>query len=547
MHTLKWIKPASHTLALFAGRCTHALTHADSRLFFLAGLITQAIWLVAVPWSWGWDSTGYLAIGRMYFHLPYEMWSLKYYYPPGYPIVLSLLGVHHLDTILVLKMATLAIGASMPWLLYRIIQPFNPLAASLTAAIFTLSFTNAVFSTDIMNNHIHLFCTLLMTFCVTRYLAVPSLKNAMLLALATCLAASMRQVSGYVFAAALLTLAVAGITERRGVSSTARHLLTAVLALVLVTGAVSVLREAALGGNWQYGLTRDYGSRVMFQGAYYGASIYFKEFHPDQSALLVKPENGPASRRLFDGLKVHLERTRTIEPELQAQGVTTRGARLRALINNPTLRNTYYLWWKLDSVVGIDAADRLFRDVVFETVAAQPRIIEYYLWNFWNFLFGPNILQKQDCDVCHCPPCFDVNKPQVAISEHFMRFQDTAGPGVNAEMHDEFARQASMLPFGQVVSAITRTVFDLKPLLTALLFASVFLATGRTRCLTVLCAASVLILAATTSVAWPAQTRYWLPAFPFLLTGAVIAILEIAGRAGPRTPPQLPPDPSSPG
>src|ERR1043165_5396890 len=70
------------------------------------GLAAQAVWLYVVPFAWGWDSTANLAIGRMYFGLPYRMWSIKDYYPPGYPIFLTLAGVHHLDTLGPLRIAT---------------------------------------------------------------------------------------------------------------------------------------------------------------------------------------------------------------------------------------------------------------------------------------------------------------------------------------------------------------------------------------------------------------------------------------------------------
>src|SRR2546430_15685819 len=102
-------------------RGTHVLggqlSRRDAKIILtiaLAGIAAQALWLYLIPFAWGWDSTANLAIGRMYFGLPYQMWSIKFYYPPGYPIFLTLMGVHHLDTLALLKVGTLFVGGLMP-------------------------------------------------------------------------------------------------------------------------------------------------------------------------------------------------------------------------------------------------------------------------------------------------------------------------------------------------------------------------------------------------------------------------------------------------
>ena len=59
----------------------------------------------------------------------------------------------------------------------------------------------------------------------------------------------------------------------------------------------------ALGEPFRFGLTYDIGARALFQGAYYGASIYQKEFRPGEDFVFVKPENGPASKQFFEAVR----------------------------------------------------------------------------------------------------------------------------------------------------------------------------------------------------------------------------------------------------
>src|SRR2546423_5952591 len=98
-------------------------------LILCLGMAAEALWLYVVPFAWGWDTTPNLAIGRMYFGLPYEMWSIKDYYAPGYPIFLTLMGLHHLDTLAVFRVGTLFVGGLMPLFLFLMLRSFNRNAA----------------------------------------------------------------------------------------------------------------------------------------------------------------------------------------------------------------------------------------------------------------------------------------------------------------------------------------------------------------------------------------------------------------------------------
>jgi hypothetical protein len=112
--SLKWIKGF--------------LSEEKAKIFtiVLIGIATQGLWVWGTLTTWGWDSFGYLAIGRMYLGIPHEMWSLKYYYPPGVSFLMIGSGVYHLDTLFFYKALVFLMSSTMPLLLYYAVKPFCP-------------------------------------------------------------------------------------------------------------------------------------------------------------------------------------------------------------------------------------------------------------------------------------------------------------------------------------------------------------------------------------------------------------------------------------
>jgi hypothetical protein len=497
---------------------------------FVAGMASQAIWLFFVPFSWGWDSTANLAIGRMYFGLPFEMWNIKFYYPPAYPVFLTLMGVHHLDTLTFLRIGTWFVGGLMPLFLYLMMRPFNRNAALVAALLLAATFANALFSTDMMNHHFHAFQLLFMSVIVAYHLERPSDATGALLGVAAALAHAGRQVTSFVFFAAVVTLSLADLIEQRNVLRTIRNAIVMLVSFIAAIGILSVARQAALGGPFQFGLTYDNGARVIFQGTYYGASIYQKEFHPGEDFVFVRPENGPASKAYFERVRAYFENVNV--KDLRLSESNDKDEAVKNFIADPTVRNTYTMWWGLDSQMSPADGDRLLRNVVIETVFAQPRILRYYINNFWTFLFGPPTVMVDTCVKCTCPPCYGAAMPQSYLGG-FMGaeiFSKVAGPRLIAQMATEHERAFRFDRYASYLYADTSQLFVVKPLLTILLLASVFLARGKTRFLMLYCVLAVCIIGGTTSLAWPVQGRYEYPAIPYVLAGAMVAIFEIAQR-----------------
>ena len=502
----------------------------DAFIVFFAGMLSQAIWLLAVPFSWTWDSSTNLAVGRFYFHFPAEHWNVWQYYAPGYGVFLSLFGIHHFDTLAGIRFGVLLIGGLMPLLLYLMIRPVAPVAALIAALAYALTFGNAVFSTNLLTYHLCAFTLLLIGMFFTHQLTRPSIANLILLALAAALANSVRQVGLFVFLAALATLALASFVERRQLWPAVKN--SALLAAIYIaaTAALSLAKQADLGGSFRYGLARDIGSRAALQGAYYPASLFLKEFFPDDDPVLMRPENGPMSKKLFDGVGLFFTLPGAAIDYLTPGDPRNPERALRNLIDKPDrIANTYMIWWGIDYAYGIDEGDRIARDAVLETILAQPRILKYYAWNFWQSLFGPPMNLNY---ACQAPPCFAAELPKFYNYEFTdaageRNFAKVAGPNLIAEMKKEHERADKMRWYGEGLYAVARLTFVLKPLLTALLFASVLLAAGRARYLAVFCLLAVLANNATTSLAWPLLPRYWTPVIPFVYAGAAIALVQI--------------------
>lgn len=498
---------------------------AEIAVVLLAGMISQAVWLAAVPFSWTWDSSTNLAVGRFYFHFPAEHWNVWQYYAPGYGIFLSALGIHHFDTLAGVRFGVLIVGGVMPLLLYLMVRPVAPTAALVAALAYAATFGNAIFSTNLLVYQL-CGCTLLvMGVFFTRQLAHPSVANLVWLALAAGLANSVRQVGFYVFLGAIATLVLASIVRRRRVAPAIRGAALLLAVYLAATGVLSLARRVALGGPFQFGLARDIGGRVALQGAYYPASLFLNEDGDDP--IVVRPENGPASKRLFAGVRAFFEKGADFARLSPSRNVDEG---LRRLIEKPdNISNTYLIWWGIDNVYGADAGDRLSRRAVIEAIWSQPRVVKYYAWNLWESLFGPPINLEY---ACTAPPCF---RPEIPRFDTYgftddadTTFSKVAGPNLIAEMKAEHRRAEATRPYGEAVFAVARVAFILKPLLTFLLLGSVFLTSGPMRYFALFCTLTVLLNNGTTSLAWPLLPRYWAPVIPFVFAGAAITLVQIA-------------------
>jgi hypothetical protein len=471
----------------------------------------------------------------MYFNLPYQMWDVKFYYPPAYPIFLTLMGVHHLDTLTYLRIGTLFVGGVMPLFFFLMLRPFDVTVALWATAVFVATFGHALLSTDMMNHHFHGFQLLFMSMLFAWYLYRPSIPLAILLGVAAALANAGRQVTAFIFVAAIAILALAAWIERRSILAVGKSVAILLLSFVAATGALSVARQAALGGPFQYGLTHDVGARTMFIGIYYGPSLYQKQFRPGEDHVFVSPENGPASKRLFDYMRQFIAIADVSKTGLS--DTNNKDEAFHNLIAEPSQNHGYLFWWGLANFLNQQDGDRLLRDVVFETLVSQPRIIRYFIWNFWRYLFRVPTLPNVSCVKCVCPPCFVPSVPSVDRAP-FMGspiFDPVAGPGLIAEMQSEHERIKTTAPYGRLVYGSASLAFYARPVLTILLFASVLLARGKTRLLMLYCVAAVVIIGATTSLALPVNGRYQYPALPYFLAGASVAIAEIVRRIRSRT------------
>src|SRR5204863_377867 len=153
------------------------------------------------------------------------------------------------------------------------------------------------------------------------------------------------------------------------------------------------------------------------------------------------------------------------------------GVQTCALPIYPTTGNTYIIWRGLETIMSSPEGDRLFRKVVIETIIARPLILRYYIWNFWNYLFGPPLLPYVTCVDCQWPPCFAADLPHYNLGG-FMGaevFSRIVGPDFIAEMAREHERAKLTKPYGEYLYADVRQIFVAKPFLTILLLASVLL------------------------------------------------------------------------
>ena len=115
----------------------------------LFGLVYALYWLMVSPIQYTGDSEGYLGVARMLLgKSPHGMAPI--FRSPGYPILLILTGSVIPGTFNVLLCTQAVMAAIIPWIVYRILIPYSPYIALITAITVVLTGTTTVHISQIM-------------------------------------------------------------------------------------------------------------------------------------------------------------------------------------------------------------------------------------------------------------------------------------------------------------------------------------------------------------------------------------------------------------
>ncbi len=135
------------------------------------------------------------------------------------------------------------------------------------------------------------------------------------------------------------------------------------------------------------GAPRAGGYNLFWQ--FYGPGRYLRTLDIYRPTRLVRPENGPSSKALFDGLRAYLTAFPKYWEPLYPQYVGHVNELIEEMFESPRFEHLWRIWNMMASQLTIASADKLFRSVVKETAMRHPEST-IILWdNASTAAFGP--------------------------------------------------------------------------------------------------------------------------------------------------------------
>jgi hypothetical protein len=207
----------------------------------------------------------------------------------------------------------------------------------------------------------------------------------------------------------------------------------------------------------------------------------------------------------------------------QEGGIIDPDAYMKDFIQHPVQEKFYKMWWQLDTLYTPAEVSKAMGGAAREAVMANPKLLEYFLWNFiqylgptsWGFDNRPESLFVSDT--------FGIG--QAAPPSFVMQvFKPVLGSGALAEMVNAEASTVGIIKNAYEIMRHLYTYTEkAKPLMVALTWIG-FALTWRSRnYVMALFAGGILYYALLPSPIFPPHMRYALCVVAFSLMGAALA------------------------
>ncbi len=396
----------------------------DQFLLLALAVVFQTAMLLIIPLAFECDAAMYYGYAKSIFGLPGGYYT--YYRPPGFPIFISITGQVFLDTFWITIVVHALIGIILPILLYRILAPVHRGIAFWSAIIYIISTTPFFAAKIMMPGQLYFLFLLSSIYYFSRYYFEKDVRYLALAPILSVCAFFTRWEAGSLVVALVAVLLLVAWPRKR-------HLRFLVLGFVFAFGigaGYSLARSYVLVGDASlFGSVHNWSGRHAFWTIYWGRigalkrwEKYFSNLFGDApedrvSAVegetenwpnYVRPDNGPASRKMWEILvavaRETPERYRYLKPLLA--NVFDRPGRPQGdiyyeyferfegkpeelannIFRNPNGIYTDYIGERLRERLGLVGSERLYKQVVYETIVRQGLLPYLAANSFENFL-----------------------------------------------------------------------------------------------------------------------------------------------------------------
>jgi hypothetical protein len=349
----------------------------DRVLVALVAAIAAEAWYLTEPIVVTYDSFAYLSAAK--FIAGVEGGSFAYWRPPLLPLLLAATGVPTHQTFFWFLQAQLALGIACVMLMHDCLRAVSRWFGLVATCVFVATFAPFVCSKSIMAEQIYLFAWCLCISSGLTYLWTGSAWRLAQVVVALLVLAFSRAQGQYAIAAVLPVLAIGQPRRLPAIAV----VLIAYASVVVCYGKLHtfIARSAAAPEKAidvsSFGIT-DVTGKMLFY-------MVYPDIHPSVGQPAVSPENGPASRRMFEELKVYFSAPGHV-PAMVAEARYREFAGrpddfIQSMQREPDPSYWYAIWYALDDRLGAAASDALLLRVALEAVAAQPIFDGIGLWS----------------------------------------------------------------------------------------------------------------------------------------------------------------------
>jgi hypothetical protein len=284
-----------------------ALPVSDVALVLAAAILAQIVYLFAIPLGFECDASMFYnfakaILGQGQHFSPYR--------PPAYPIFLIFTGVVWPGTFLVAVLAQAAMGVAIPFLVYAILHGLGRRPALIGAFAVILSTTPFVAAKLMLSEQLYVFTTILTVFFLARYQDCRDPRAIYGFVMAGLAAMLTRWEAQFIFAFGFVAIFLLALGHARQM----RHAVVGLLLTIGVLGSYSTARALFIGDPRLIGSLQSGTGQQIYDRLYMMApetvtgtmATVFGHADPIETKQLMSPENGPASRQLYDFLKQYI-------------------------------------------------------------------------------------------------------------------------------------------------------------------------------------------------------------------------------------------------
>jgi len=294
------------TTIYFRGR---PIVRADLACLALLSVLSQIVYVCILPITFEGDAGGYFLYALFLVGDPRG--AFQFFRPPGMPYFMAATGLTWLHSFALAIAVQAAMGAAVPLLVFGALRGINRTAALAAATLLTVSGVPYSYAKLFTADQLYLICVILTIFAVARFATAkrPRPRYAIIAMGGAVAAVMVRNEAVYFALLSFLVLVVSAWPARRLMAAVG---LSGGAALALVL-AWSVARALIMGDLAVIGSLSNFTGHQLFARIYIASAYEIRRWQcvvtqpgapscasPTPAMSPIRPENGPATRRLFE-------------------------------------------------------------------------------------------------------------------------------------------------------------------------------------------------------------------------------------------------------